>query len=110
MSRMRIALPVAVSLACLAALPYRLNAAPVATPPPAATGPVVVSATPPEATSVRARVIVKYKADSPLLRKQALSVAAQQAEQAEALARASASRCAPVPAFPSARRWCSPTA
>ncbi len=51
--------------------------------------------TPPAADE--ARVIVKYKADSPLLRRQALAAGDQRADAARRLAGASGSCCEPAP-------------
>jgi hypothetical protein len=54
-----------------------------------------------------ARVIVKYKADSPLLRREALAAGVQRLTAREALASASGSRFAQAPMSASARRSCS---
>ena len=55
-----------------------------------------------------ARVIVKYKADSPLLRNQAFVPDAQLANQAQALGLRVGLALRPAPVWPSTRTWCSP--
>ncbi len=89
MSGMRTPLLVAAaSLTWLAAFSAPLGAAEIRQEADFAPTSTATEATAAHASPVArasARVIVKYKADSPLLRKHALSVAAQQADQAEAL-------------------------
>ena len=62
------------------------------------------------AADASARVIVKYKADSPLLRKACPILRRATADQARRWASELSVALRAAPAWPSARTWCSPAA